>query len=542
MKSQGSITIFFTLIMSVLFSMMGSLLLSAKVAAGRTQIAVAADQTLYSAMAKYDRQLFEEYHLLYIDGGYGTGMLQLGKALDEMEQDMSYLLTPNKEYEITGGVNFLQLDEMSGSISGYTLATDCQGKVFWEQVVSYMKETLGLQGISLLTQKLRSESGILETQEGFKQAVEENGLIEDYEDIVTEAEQLELNNESTKNDVIVALVENDSNGNLELMNVSSAIMSQILTNQEIVDWTTTDQVVTEEKIDSETQEMGEKTKDVMDTVSGLKKTSLLQLVLPDTEEVSNWSADKTVLLRNRDIQTGMGYLELINEENTAIDEMLFQEYMIQNLNFYGTQKHSTGPSYGVEWVLFEKLSDAENLKASVNRLFLIREAANAMTLYNDESRYGEVKVLASALAAVLKMPAAQTVFEGAITLAWAFAESVVDVSAMLDGQTVPLVKKAESWQVEFIDILMALEEPETFYRESSGLTYQDYLRLMLLMKSEEKKIEGCMEVIELSMRGISGKEHFSMDCAIDTLEAEFEIRAQNYKTFTITEKRSYRTM
>lgn len=509
MRFRGSITIFFTLLCSVMISVMGGLLLIAKISAGRVQVAAAADQTLFSAMAKYDRQLFEEYHLLYIDGGYGTGTLQLGKALDEMESDLSYLLTPNKEREIAGGINFLQLVEMSGSITGYTLATDCEGQVFQEQVVSYMKDTVGLQGISLLTQKLKTESHILESQENLYGDVEGKGTIEDYENIKKQVQEQQT--EESKN--IDLNIEDSEHG-----------------------------LNTEKEVDVNTKKSAQQAQEVMDTISVLKKSSLLQLVLPDSREISGWSAEKSELLRNRNLQEGMGYLELSTEKKTMADSILFQEYILQNLNCYGEARHGTGPAYGVEWVLFGKLSDVENLESMVTRLLLIREAVNAVSLYNDEYRYEQVRILAEAVAAVLKIPSAQTILEGAITLAWAYSESIVDVYGLLDGREVPLIKESSGWQVEFVEILPAIQNPGEFCKDHEGMTYSDYLRIFLFLKNQEEKITGCMEVIEQSMREWKGKTHFSMDCAIDSLEAEFEVQVENHKTFTITEKRSYRTM
>lgn len=503
MKTKGSITIFFTLVLSIVFSMMGSLLLSAKTAAGRVQIATAADLALYSAMAKYDRQLFEEYHLLYIDGSYGTGTLQLGNTLEEMESDISYLLEPNKDCVSGKGVNFIQLEKISGAISGYTLATDCQGNVFWEQVVAYMRETLGIQGISLLTQKMKEDSDILQKQEEQKQNMEVGGNIDDYERIKEDSQKIQE--------------EPDPDGE------------------------ETEESVTEE-LDPEIRVTGEEAKNMLDTITEVKKSTILQLVMPKEQSVSGWTADKTDVLRNRTVQTGMGYLELTVENPTTVDDLLFQEYLMQNLNCYGSQLHKTGPEYAIEWVLFGNLSDAENLEKSVGELFLIREAANVVALYQDQKRSAEAETLATALALLLKVPGTETALKGAIVLAWAFVETVVDVRSMLDGKRVPLIKNTTNWQVEFTNIVSAVQEPENYYKESSGLNYQDYLRVLLATKSKEEKIIRSMEVIELSMREIEGKEQFSLDCAIDSLEAEFQICVQDYMTFTITEKRSYRSM
>lgn len=510
MKARGSITIFFTLILSVLFSMMGSLLLSAKVAAGRALIATAVDQTMYSAMAKYDRQLFDEYHLLYIDGSYGSGTLQLGKTLDEMEEDLSYLLTPNKDRWMTKGISLVNLEKTGGGISGYTLATDCHGQVFWEQVVSYMEDTLGLQGILLLTQKLREENGALESQKTVKKQVEENGTIDEYEKIKKEAQEAEKEDTTQKTEGLDDLQETE--------------------NSE------------KEEIDEETRKKGEEAESVMDAVTQVKKTGLLSLVTGENQQISNWSAEKNQMLRNRKLQEGMGYLELTNENPSMTEDLLFQEYLMKNMNCYSSQKHETGPAYGIELIIFGNSSDVKNLESAVNGMFWAREAANTAALYKDKSRYEQVEIMASALAAVLELPGAELIFKGALTLAWAYVESVVDVSAMLSGKEVPLIKQSDQWQVEFVEILSALQSPESFYQEGQGMDYEDYLRLLLLTKTKEERIYGCMEVIELSMREIQGKEQFAMDCAIDSLTGDFDISVQNFKTFTITESRSYRKM
>ena len=247
MHTKGSITVFFSLILAVVISLMGGLLVSAKVSAGRVQIANSVDMSLFSAMAKYDRQLFEEYHLLYIDGGYGTETLQLGKVLDEIESDLMYMITPNKEKEWLGGKNFLQLEKISGSIIGYTLATDCGGSVFWEQVVSYMEDTLSLQGISLLSQSLDKTKNLILSQEDTYKKAEEKGTIEDYEEVLLQSENRQ--EDTSKNGDVT------------------------------------------EAVTPEEQRQAIQAKDVLDSISVVKKEGLLHLVLPKDIEVSGWKTN-----------------------------------------------------------------------------------------------------------------------------------------------------------------------------------------------------------------------------------------------------------
>lgn len=512
MDAKGSITVFFTLILSLMIALLSTLLLSAKVAAGRTQIALAVDQTMFSALAKYDRTLFEEYHLLYMDGGYGLETLQLGKALDEMEEDLSYLLMPNKGKMGLAGKNLLQLTCQNGEITGYTLATDNKGSVFKEQVVAYMKDTLGIQGISLLTQELSQQMETIESQGNLMEQVKRQGTLEDYEQIKIDAADLQKKKEEERN----------------------AIREDAQT--EIPDPV---QGTPAESISQETKQIAEQTRATLDTVTLQQKTGLLHMVLPDEYQISGWTADEQELLSKRSLQSGMGLI-MTHSDQSVMEQVLFQEYVMKNINHYQKEQHREGPRYGVEWMLFHKISDRENLEAMVNRLLLIREAVNTAGLCMDSAKMQEIHMLADSLALLLEMPFVKPIIEGAIILAWSYAESLVDLHALMAGKDVPLIKDAAAWQVSFGEIPGALADPGNYYAETAGISYETYLRIFLMMQSQEKQVEGAMEVIELSMRELPGKEGFSFDCAVDTLEARFEVQSEQLVTFYITRSRSYR--
>ena len=342
------------------------------------------------------------------------------------------------------------------------------------------------------------------SQETVLDSVEQKGTLEDYKDIKTEALKLQKEKEE--------------------QNLA----------------TETNEVPVPEPISEETKKQAQQAEITLESVSVKKESGILSLVLPKSQTVSEWTADETRLLSNREVQTGMGYLQL-NKETDSLEDLLFQEYLMQHLNYYQNEKRAEGPSYGVEWVIFDKVSDLENLEAMVNRLLLIREAANTASLCADSEKMAEVRMLADSLSLLLEMPFVKPILEGAIVLAWAYAESLVDVSALMDGVQVPLVKDQSHWQVSFAEIPGALQNPGNYFIETKGISYETYLRIFLMLKSEEEKIQGSMEVIEQSIREQEGKEQFSFDCAIDTVETMFQIRSEHYITFHITRNRSYRT-
>lgn len=496
MKTRGSITVFFSLILTVITALIGGLLVSARVAAGRAQIALCTDQALYSLLARYDADLLDAYHLFFMDAGYGTDTLQPGKILDTLESDLSYLLTPKKGRVLSGGNQFLRLEQESGAITGYTLASDGGGSVFKDQAVRYMKNTMGIQGVSFLLQKLTGQKDLTVRQEEMKTQMEEKGSVEDYEKIQEGAGE----GQDVREDGSVAAPEQSEE---EKANALEAVKA-------------------------------------MGTVAALKKTSLLNLVLQNPGGVSGWAVSPGQSMSERRLQSGMGLVEVSAKVDKVTSDLLFQEYLLQNLNHYGEKQHGTGPSYGVEYVLQGKESDVQNLEGVVTKLMLLREGANVLHLYMDPVKRAKAQAVAAVLSLVLFSPQAEPVLEAAVIIGWAFVESLVDVRGLMDGSAVPLVKTAENWQVSFSDIPKALGGLDGFRKNSGTMRYEDYLRLLLFMKTDEKKVTGAMDVIGQTMRGLPGKGRFSMDCALDSIEVELQVRSEGRKAFAITEKRSYR--
>ena len=121
-------------------------------------------------------------------------------------------------------------------------------------------------------------------------------------------------------------------------------------------------------------------------------------------------------------------------------------------------------------------------------------------------------------------------------------ESLVDVCGLLSGKSVPYVKNSNSWQVGFENLLPALMDCRNYCKSSGNSYYKDYLTLMLYTKSENTKTMRCMDVMEMSIREIPGKEDFSMDCAVDTLEIEITVLAESKKMLQTVHRQCYRDM
>lgn len=176
---KGSITVFLALALGLVVSLLCSGLESVKMAAARTQILNGLDIGLYSLFGQYEESLLRDFDLFAIDGTAGGKELDLAAVYDNLESYMEPVLGQNSQHLII----------QQGGISGYQLLTDGEGEVFYQQVVQYMKGTLGEHGAQLLLEKMKErQKKTADAQEKGKE-VESETTLEKYEKEMENAAQ-----------------------------------------------------------------------------------------------------------------------------------------------------------------------------------------------------------------------------------------------------------------------------------------------------------------------------------------------------------------
>ena len=143
---RGSITLQLCLVLGIILSLVLYSIRSVRIAEGRVLISSAAEQGLYSLFAQYDRDLWEDYGLLFLDGGYSGRDLQLGALCREVEEAAGYIVDPGKDSILAAGKGLSGLELTGCEPTGYLLATDNGGAAFQRQVGRVMKDTLGGPG------------------------------------------------------------------------------------------------------------------------------------------------------------------------------------------------------------------------------------------------------------------------------------------------------------------------------------------------------------------------------------------------------------
>lgn len=489
MVKRGSITVFLALILSLVTALVCTGIESVRMAAARTQILNGADIGLYSLFGQFDREMLKDYDLFLLDGSCGQGSLDLASVYDNFSSYMKPVLKQNSQ----------KLSVVQGGFSAYRLLTDEGGEPFYNQVVQYMKETLGSQGVSLLLDKMKDRKEKTEQAEQAGEQAENGDIIENYD--------AEMEENNRKNEEALAEAEkNPEGGELEDGDNVTAPPQKVVNPISII--------------------------------RRIRKMGILELVIPGNKGVYDGQVQAGTLLSRREKQKGMPMYEPEKTDTSYTSQILFQQYLMEKLGNYSAPGKGA-LKYQTEYILGGKTGDIENLKSVAGRLLLIREGVNMVHLVSDGTKRAQAAGLASAIASAFLIPPATGVIEAAILLCWAFGESILDVRELFDGGKVPLVKSAADWQLSLENLPELLNGLDSVRRGSEdGMSYEDYLQVLLLGVSREEKITRAMDMIELCVRE-KGRKNFRMDSCIVAAEISVDVKANKRKVFNVTRAYGY---
>lgn len=453
---KGTITVYLTFIFTIIMSMLLMIITAARDSAIRFKTECSMDAAIYSVFAEYNKELLKRYDLLFVDTAYGASQ---GKIENTEAHLLSYM---NKNFDIKGASNItgvkdiLQLKATGSFVLEYRLATDLGGKVLERQACDYIKQKYGLGSVALIKQ--------------LTQTAKDSGYFTEDVEAKASANQAEINS-------------------IELP---------------------------KRQIDEEQWEeiALDNPADVVNATKGL---GLLGMVLDSEKELSGTSVNLSNYVSRRSCNLGIG---LNTSEQSQVHALLFDKYIMEKSNCYTSEENDGLLKYQTEYILAGKSNDPENLKYVIEKLLFVREAANLQYLLSDGAKIAQAEALAASLAAVSAQPLLLEPVKWSIILAWAYAESVYDVSHLLAGGKSPLLKDAATWHYSLYAMLNFQSDLSSEVTNTeTGLSYEDYLSIFLGMTSQEMKCKRMMDVIEMDVRQSEGNKNFRLDACLDYLMA-----------------------
>lgn len=479
-KRNGYMTVYLALTVSVIISLCLALIEGCRYQGIRLETECVMDIGMDSILAEYHRELLKQYNLFAIDCSYGT---------------------PYASTELTG-----------------------------KHLLEYMNRNFSLEDIFLDKVLYRDFFAIhAENAETTKAAFLTDGDGEMFRRAAVNA---------VEDDVGLGLLQ-------QIMDWMTIIESEGLEEQDIAGQ--------KQQIDTQIQEYdGKKTPEgktihIENPTAGLeekRKSGLLRLVMKE-EEISGRTIATDALIEKRTArgEINHGNIALSRQEKweDMEEKVFFHEYILRYLGSYGEEKEQSPLWYQTEYVIAGKDNDTENLKAIVNRIFIIREAANTAYLMNCEEKYAIAEALGEVLAAAMMVPEIAGLLTATLILGWAFAESVYDVKTILSGGKIPLLKDDATWHYGLSSALQGGEadDPADSTGDVLSMGYQDYLRVFLLLCDEKTIVYRTMNIVELDIRNTPGNSNFRLDACICDIGLNVKVKSKYGYSFEIERQKSY---
>lgn len=484
-RQPAVITVFFCLLSVVFLGFSFTIIEAVRFAGARAQCANVTTLGLWSVFSEYENVLLEDYGLFAVDASYGGDLV----SKERLKEKMSSYTKENESVaaELSGTLPGLLLDPWKISsgdlqIDQYALLTDRGGEYYYQQATEYMRKTAWANSIGKLKDAYTDAKGIKQAESEYESSRKSSA--EDMKEVAGSARDAKEELTTTQ--------ETDEFGNVVTV-VDEQALARI----------------------NAAQKNGQK-KNPLDKVEEIKGGDILKMVCGKTKLSKKKISNSDLPSKKKG---NKGVLALDTPRGGSTDDMLFREYLMDHFRNFKEGGGDEKLLYQLEYLIGGKYSDQDNLKKVVRSLIYLRESFNYLFLVSNAASNKEATALAATIIGWTGKPILVATVKHALLLAWAYGESLFDVRMLLHEGRIPLKKTKASWHVPLSDLIRLKKVLPKADKAASGgttgLQYEDYLRLLLTMTGMSDLKKRSLDMIELNMRTVCGCPGFRADnCVI----------------------------
>ena len=474
---NGYLTVFLTLILTVMLSFGMTLIVSAGENTRRFAAECVTDIGMNSILAEYHRELLEQYNVFFTDISYGTQVIAYENMTEHLKNYINHNLQGDDLFMqgVYGNLIHMELDNIA--VNGALSACEEGGISLRRQAVDAIKQDVGIT--------------YLEKTGDWLATLQSSGIMD------------------------INLLEKQKEAEKKVVELTGKKMGTLFEEEE--------------------QE---------DSAVTFYEAGILNLVA-DREELSAREITLSQYASHRVHFESGGLSVPESYADDFWDELFFHEYIMSHTGHYGeensgsTYEKKFGLAYETEYLLAGKAKDIDNLKAVAGQILAIRGGANLIALMQDEGKKQYVQILAFSMASLLGIPEAEEVLEELLKIIWAMAEALYDVTILLQGGRIPVIKQPGEWHYSMENALNFVR-PETGQTKiTDGLSYEDYLRILLCFHGKEELTMRMADVMEMNIRNTPGNENFCMDGCFESFRVQIVYRGERDKKYTIDRTYGY---
>lgn len=192
----------------------------------------------------------------------------------------------------------------------------------------------------------------------------------------------------------------------------------------------------------------------------------------------------------------------MNIDNIA-QELVVNEYILKEFSNHLSDDVSSDHvlKKEVEYIYAGNSTDYENVKVVAEHLIAIRFVVDFIYILTDSEKVNEANELATLLVGASELPPLIELTKYLLLAAWSYMEALSDVRDLFDGKVVSLIKNSNYWKTQLYDLFNIEQALENTIENSSGMNYEEYLRILLATKSTTTgKNVRMLDVIQLNLQ------------------------------------------
>ena len=468
-EEKGQITVFLSLLLIVLigfsFVVVEGVSSYGASALGEDAVKNAGENVL----ANYDRELFNKYHIFFLDPREKNYILSDGKA------DVAQYFSGNSFFNVF-----------------------CNSLEMTEEVTAVEEDGLYLKHEIREWMKYRQEEKVKDTLKQLINNVKTNN-----------ADRKEYQNEAE-----------EETGNIEQSEENKAEEDK-------------EDKAEEETVSQEVQKERTTWKEIKEALQLLTKTGILFYVSDHPEQLSRKSIPEGNLpsrAKKREQEEHKVEEFLFSGSGLkGIKSMLSVDFSINTNSTLWTKENYIVPyieecfldyseegkgkkndvreqvlAYEKEYLIKGQPSDLDNLKRVANDILLLRFINNYIFTGRDAEIQSQVNIMASALTGVVGIPQTAKAVQMMLRAALSYGESLLELHTLFEGGEISLTKDRENWNLELKTMVKQLKEKKAVKKGKHNISYKDYLKVLLFMKGNSTIL--CYRMMDIMQENIACKE------------------------------------
>lgn len=251
---------------------------------------------------------------------------------------------------------------------------------------------------------------------------------------------------------------------------------------------------TDIKSDLTIEEASSEKSSILEGVKDFLTNASLTLYVKDASKISSETVNLNILPSHK--------CTFISESSlSSVEKILFIAYLWEKFSSYTTSdlKNDISLNYQMEYILNGGESDDDNLLKCILKIQTLRTGLNLSYLYSDTEKRREARALSSAAVGLIPVPFIVEFTQFAILSAWAAGEAIADIRGLLDGNKIPLFKSKSTWNLQLSNLSSAYTSASSA-SEEKGLTYEQYLELLIYKSFDTKTVYRTMDLIQLDIK------------------------------------------